>query len=93
MNNIPQSDRAAQNEQLHWLVRPKTIRLLWWIFGVILALTVAAQFFIHLHEYFTVDGWFGFYAVFGFVSCLGMVLFAKVLGFVLKRPDTFYDDV
>ncbi|MDO9519784.1 MAG: hypothetical protein Q8K97_02620 [Pseudohongiella sp.] len=81
------------NGQPHWLVRPSTIRLLWWIFGVVLALTVVAQIFIHLHDYFTLDGFFGFYAIFGFVSCLAMVVFAKLLGVFLKRPDTYYDDL
>lgn len=79
--------------QPHWLVRPKTIRLLWLGFAIILAMTVAAQLFVHVHDYFTVDGWFAFYAIFGFVSCLGMVVFAKVLGWFLKRPDTYYDDL
>ena len=74
----------------HWLVRPKTIRLLWWIFGTILALTVIAQAFIHVHGYFAVDGWFGFYALFGFLTCVGMVVVAKLLGVVLKRPDDYY---
>lgn len=76
----------------NWLIRPKTIKLLWWIFSVILAITVLAQVFVHIHDYFTVDGWFAFYAIYGFVSCLGMVVFAKVLGVFLKRPDTYYDD-
>lgn len=79
--------------QPHWLVRPKTIRLLWWLFSAILALTVVAQIVVDVHDYFTVDGWFAFYAIFGFVSCLGMVVFAKVLGLFLKRPDTYYDDL
>jgi hypothetical protein len=81
------------NGQPHWLVRPSTILMLWWVFGVILALTVIAQIFIHLHDYFTLDGFFGFYAIFGFVSCLAMVVFAKLLGKFLKRPDTYYDDL
>ena len=76
-----------------WLVRPKTIRLLWIGFIAILALTVVAQLFIEVHDYFGVDGWFAFYAIFGFVSCLGMVIFAKLLGLFLKRPDTYYDDL
>lgn len=79
--------------QPHWLVRPKTIRLLWWVFSIVLALTVLAQLFVDVHDYFTVDGWFAFYAIYGFVSCLGMVVFAKVLGMILKRPDTYYDDL
>ena len=75
----------------HWLVRPATIKKLWWIFSIVLALTVLAQAFIYIKGYFSVDGWFGFGAVFGFLSCLAMVVFAKLLGFVLKRDEDYYD--
>lgn len=85
-------DNRADESELHWLVRPSTIRRLWWIFGGVLALTVLAQFAVDIHDYFSVDGWFAFYALFGFLSCVAMVVFAKVLGYVLKRPDTYYDD-
>tara|TARA_Y100001933_G_scaffold197962_3_gene198670 strand:+ start:1814 stop:2200 length:387 start_codon:yes stop_codon:yes gene_type:complete len=74
----------------HWLVRPATIRKLWWIFGAILAATVVAQFFIHVHGYFGVDEWTGFNALYGFLTCVGMVVFAKLLGIWLKRPDDYY---
>ena len=83
-------DQQQQPDSDHWLVRPKTIRLLWWIFGAVLALTVIAQVFIHVHAYFEVDGWFGFYAIYGFLTCVGMVVGAKLLGFLLKRPDDYY---
>lgn len=78
------------DDNLHWLVRPATIRKLWWAFSIVLALTVVAQFIIYVKGYFGVDGWFGFGAVFGFVSCLAMVLFAKALGVFLKRAEDYY---
>ena len=78
------------NTDQHWLVRPSTIKLLWRVFAAVLALTVAAQLFISVKGYFGVDGWFGFGAAFGFMSCLAMVLVAKMLGFVLKRPEDYY---
>jgi hypothetical protein len=62
----------------------------------VLALTVVAQFFVYIKGYFGADGWFGFAASFGFLSCLAMVLVAKALGFVLKRDEDYYagdDDV
>lgn len=59
--------------------------MLWKLFSLVLALTVAAQFFIKAKGYFGIDGWLGFAAVFGFVACLLMVLVAKVLSLVLKR--------
>jgi sterol desaturase/sphingolipid hydroxylase (fatty acid hydroxylase superfamily) len=79
------------NADDHWLARPTTIRLLWRVFAAVLALTVLAQVVISVKGYFGVDGWFAFGAVFGFVSCLAMVLVAKALGFVLKRDEDYYD--
>jgi hypothetical protein len=86
----PEREQAIRDGASHWLVQPRTIRALWWISGVILALTVIAQIWIPVHAHFGVDGWPGFYAGFGFLSCVAMVLFAKVLGWVLKRRDDYY---
>ena len=77
-------------ESVHFLYRPRTRRLLWWCFAVILALTLLAQLVFYVKGYFGVDSWFGFAAVYGFLSCLAMVLFAKALGIVLKRPVDYY---
>jgi len=73
-----------------WLARPSTIRLLWRVFGVMLALVVAAQWPFPVQGKFGVDGWPGFGAVFGFLCCLGMVLFAKALGWAVKRDEDYY---
>ena len=75
----------------HWLTRTSTIKRLWVIFVGILAATVLMDLVIAHHPYFGLDGSFGFGAWFGFASCVVMIVFAKVLGGVLKRPDTYYD--
>lgn len=75
----------------HWLVRPSSIRKLWIGGCTILALTVLGQFVIPIKGYFGADDWFGFGAVYGFVACTLMVLVAKALSYVLKRPEDFYD--
>lgn len=76
----------------HWLVRPTTIRRLWWVFAVVLALTVAAQLVFSVKGYFGVDGWYGFGGVFGFLACLIMVLAAKGLGVLIKKNEHYYYD-
>lgn len=76
----------------HWLSRPSTIRRLWVVFVVVLALTVVVQLVVPVEGHFGVDGWFGFAALFGFFACVVMILVAKALGLVLKRPDDYYDD-
>ncbi|HEX6216791.1 MAG TPA: hypothetical protein VFZ38_18275 [Vicinamibacterales bacterium] len=75
----------------HWLVRPSTIKKLWIAFAIVLAATVLMDLFITPHPYFGLDGTFGFGAWFGFASCVAMVVVAKALGAILKRPDTYYD--
>jgi len=75
-----------------WLNRPENHKKLWWGFALILATTVLVQLAVSVHGHFSFDEWFGFNALFGFLSCALMVVFAKVLGYLLKRPDDYYDD-
>jgi hypothetical protein len=75
----------------HWLTRKSTIKRLWVVFAAALAATVLMDLAIAHHPYFGLDGSFGFGAWFGFASCVAMIVFATVLGGVLKRPDTYYD--
>ncbi|MDA7947683.1 MAG: hypothetical protein MPJ78_09425 [Hyphomicrobiaceae bacterium] len=80
------------SEPDHWLVRPKTIRMLWIVFSIILALLVLSDLVVHHHAHFGIDGTFGFYAWYGFLSCVVLVVGSKALGAILKRRDTYYDD-
>ncbi|HEY5701759.1 MAG TPA: hypothetical protein VIT83_06690 [Gammaproteobacteria bacterium] len=79
-------------EGKHWLYRPENIRKLWlWGFGI-LALSVIVQVVFTVHGHFGFDGWFAFNAVYGFFTCAVMVLFSKLLGVFVKRPDAYYQD-
>lgn len=82
----------SDKKQLHWLVRPKTIKWLW-IGGVAsLAILTALSLTVHPHATFGIEATPAFYSWYGFVTCVAMVLFAKfVLGKILTRKDTYYD--
>jgi hypothetical protein len=56
--------------QDHWLVRPETIKRLWRVFIVVLAVTVLFDLVVEHHPHFGIDGTFGFGAWFGFMSCV-----------------------
>jgi len=74
----------------HWLLRKNNIRKLWIVFIAILAITVIAGLFVHQHVYFGIEDSFGFYAWYGFITCIGMVILAKLLGIFLKRSEDYY---
>jgi hypothetical protein len=78
--------------QRHWLTRAATIRKLWLAFIVVVAVTVVAELFLAHESHFGVDGTFAFHAWFGFVSCIVMIAVAKLLGILLRRPDTYYEE-
>ncbi len=75
----------------HWLVRPRTIRLLWRLFAIALASTVVVEFFVREPAHEGLADTFAFGAWFGFGACAVLILFAKGFGVLLKRPDDYYD--
>lgn len=78
------------DKKQHWLVRPHNIKRLWIAFIVILVLMVIPGLFLRPHAYFGLDGSFGFFAWYGFAACAAIVIIARLLGFFLKRGDTYY---
>jgi len=75
----------------HWLDDPINMRLLWRVFLYGLAVVVAAELAVSTHPHFAIDAVFGFHAWFGFLACAALILAAKALGLLLKRPDTYYE--
>ncbi|HPE58984.1 MAG: hypothetical protein KDI15_07880 [Thiothrix sp.] len=69
----------------------------WKVWIGLLILAILPEFFVHHHAYFEdqgihVDAWWGFYAGFGFLACVVLVLMARLSGFFLKRKDDYYDE-
>lgn len=81
-----------QPKEWTWFDHPQNLRRLRLGFYLVLVLLVLPDFFMHKHTLFSpVEGWPGFYALFGFIACVAIILISKVLGFVLKRQEDYYD--
>jgi hypothetical protein len=78
-------------KEFDYFDRPEVIRKLWWLLYATCALTVVLELFSHRHPHFGFDGFFGFYAILGFVSCAVLILLSKVLALVLKAREDYYD--
>lgn len=74
----------------HWLTRPGSIKRLWVVFGAVLTATVLAESWIPNAPHFDVERLYAFNALYGFLACGAMILVARALGLLLKRPDGYY---
>ncbi len=64
----------------------------WWPGLAVAAVAVLLpELFIDRARHMTIDG-FGFYAWFGWVACLLVVIVALLVGRVIERGDDYYDD-
>ncbi len=81
------------DEKKHIFDNPKNIqRLLYGLFASLILLLVL-DLFVEKHPYFPWEEWPGFYAIFGFVACVLLVLAAKyILRPLVKRDEDYYDD-
>lgn len=79
------------NENKDLLERPQAVRVLWLLLWATCGLTVVMELFFERQPHFGIDGFFGFSAVLGFIACALLILMAKLLGFALKRKETYYD--
>lgn len=75
----------------YWLDDPANVRRVVWALVAVCALLLAADAVFDRHPEFALEGWFGFYAVFGFVMCVGLVLGAKWMRTFLMRDEDYYD--
>ena len=72
----------------------KQLRLQHWlrVFIALCALSVVVELFIHRHLVHPLEGLFGFYAIYGFVACVMLVLIAKYMRKLLMRAENYYDN-
>ena len=79
------------NGKRYWLDSSENVTKLYrglWVVGLLL---FAADLLVHRHEEFSFAEWLGYYALYGFFACVALVLTAKAMRIVLKRPEDYYD--
>ena len=72
--------------------KPEKIKLLLRGFYGLCAILVIIDLLIHRHIVHDWENLPVFYAVFGFVVCLALVLIAKLLRYFIIRKQDYYDD-
>ena len=80
-----------QQDRQHIFDKPENVRRLLRLLYLICALLLAADLFVHRHVEHGWESLSGFYAIYGFAACVLLVLLAKQLRKLLKRPEDYYD--
>lgn len=75
-----------------WLDKRRNVDKIVYGIWIICGLLIVAEFFYDKHAHFGVDGWFGFYALFGFAAYCAIVLSAKAFRRLVKRDEDYYGD-
>ena len=79
------------NDKTHWLDEPRNVKLLWRVFLGVLALDGRwPNCSCRCIRTSRSNRVFGFHAWFGFWPASLMIVVAKGLALLLKRPDTYY---
>lgn len=90
-----QIERRAQgnrDSRSYLFDNPRNVKILLRSFFFSLAILLVIEIFVEKHPLFPWEGWPEFYAVFGFVACVALVLAAKyILRPLVKRGEDYYD--
>jgi hypothetical protein len=79
-------------EKKYLFDNPGNVKLLFISFYLSLLILLVIDFFIYKHPHFPWEKWPGFYATYGFVACVVLVVAAKyILRPLVKRREDYYD--
>ena len=94
----------AEGERKYWLDEPRHVNCVCYALYIICVLLALLDFtwlgfhFYHKHIHFEFENprwnfedWFGFFGLFGFVACVGLVLTAQQMRKVLRREEDYYE--
>lgn len=82
----------ASDEKRHIFDNPQNVRRLLRALYVVCALLAILDFVVHRHVEHPWERLYAFYAIFGFVALVAVVLSAKQLRKLVKREEGYYDD-
>ena len=80
-----------RDEKQYLFDKPENVNRLLRGFYILCGVLFALDFVVHRHVYLDWERLPGFYAIFGFVACVLLVLIAKEMRKVLMRKEDYYD--
>ncbi|HED40731.1 MAG TPA: hypothetical protein ENJ13_09920 [Chromatiales bacterium] len=83
---------SAPNQKQHLFDKPENVKRLLRALYLICIGLVVADFVIHRHVSLGWEEIPAFYAIYGFVACVILVVLAKAMRKVVMRKEDYYDE-
>ena len=83
---------SEPDQKTHLFDNPRNVERLLNGFYVICILLVIADFIIHRHMSMAWEKIPAFYAIYGFIAWVVLVIVAKLMRKVVMRPENYYDE-
>lgn len=80
-----------KDEKTYLFDNPRNVTRLLRGFYITCAILFVADFIVHRHTVHPWEGFPGFFAIYGFVACVVLVVIAKEMRKVLMRKEDYYD--
>jgi hypothetical protein len=84
-------DREPHHEKPYWLDAPENVRRIVYALYALSALFALIDLVVPRESQFPFEAWPGFFAGFGFLACVVLVLAAKAMRRLLMRREHYYD--
>jgi len=84
-------DKHSSDDKKYFLDKPENVEKLLKVFYVICGLLFVLDFVVHRHVYTDMEKLPGFYAIYGFVAFVALVVGSKFLRKLLMRKEDYYD--
>ena len=81
-----------RDERTYWLDDKRNVnKIVYGLYAICTVVGLADLFPYKHHLHFGFEYWPGFYSIYGFVSCVALVLAATQLRKILMRDEDYYD--
>ena len=87
MNNENKKD-----EKIYFFDKPENVKRVLYVFYTLCVILVLADFVVHRHIGLVWENIPAFYAIYGFVACVALVVVAKLIRKVVMRKEDYYND-
>ncbi|HAQ49468.1 MAG TPA: hypothetical protein DCR37_10540 [Glaciecola sp.] len=85
------ADISNTKREVTFFDQPRNVALILKTFYALCIILVLLDFFVHRHIYVYFETIPAFYAIYGFVACVVLVVLAKIMRKGLMRDEHYYD--